>query len=165
MAGDVLLSVGSTPVTVASVGKIAVRMAPGVTVNASVVREGTQLSIAVTIGQLPDPPEDPLQSGGPDTSVPNLELGVANATPGIRTALKAPDEVGGLIVTRLRPDGVGALGGLKIGDLITHAGTKHLEDVADLASVSRPSPSLPLLLRVVRNGAPGFLAITGSDER
>jgi serine protease Do len=165
MAGDVLLSIGATPVTFTSLGKIAVRMTPGVTVNASVVREGTELTIAVTIGQLPDPPEDPLQSGGPDTSVPNLELGVANATPTIRTALKAQDETGGLIVTRLRPDGVGALGGLKIGDLITHAGTKHLQDVADLASVSRPSSKLPLLLRVVRNGSPSFVAITGSDER
>ena len=165
MAGDVLLSVGAKPVTFASLGKIAVRLAPGTTVDASVMREGMELSLAVTIGQLPDPPDNALQSGGPDTWVPNLELGVANATTEIRKALKAQDEGGGLIVTQLRPDGAGALAGLKIGDLITHAGTKRLEDVADLAMVSKPSSRLPLLLRVVRNGSPSFIAITGSEDR
>jgi serine protease Do len=163
-AGDVLLSIAATPVTFASLGKITVRLAPGTTVDAAVMRDGMQLSLAVTIGQLPDPPDNPLQSGGPDTWVPNLELGVANATTETRKALQAQDEGGGLIVTQLRPDGGGALAGLKVGDLITHAGTKHLDDVADLAAVSKPSAGLPLLLRVVRNGSPGFVAVTGSEE-
>jgi serine protease Do len=165
LAGDVLLSIDSKPVTFATLGKVTVRLAPGTTADASVMREGMELSLAVTIGQLPDPPDNPLQSGGADTWVPNLELGVANATSEIRKALKAQDEGGGLIVTQLRRTGPGALAGLKIGDLITHAGTKHLEDVADLATVSKPTPALPLLLRVVRNGSPGFIAVTGSEDR
>jgi len=165
LAGDVLLSIGSKPVNFATLGKVAVRLAPGTTADASVVRDGVELSLAVTIGQLPDPPDNPLQTGGPDTWVPNLELGVANATTEIRKALKAQDEGGGLIVTQLRRTGPGALAGLKIGDLITHAGTKRLEDVADLAAVSKPTSALPLLLRVVRNGSPGFIAVTGSEDR
>jgi hypothetical protein len=54
---------------------------------------------------------------------------------------------------------------LKIGDLITHAGTKRLDDVADLAGVSKPSAQRPLLLRIVRGGSPGFIAITGGEDR
>jgi serine protease Do len=165
MVGDVLLSVGSTAVTIATLGKIVVRMRPGSTVNVSVMREGNELPIAVTTGQLPDPPDDALQAGGSDTWVPNLELGVAKATADIRKALKAPDEVGGLVVTQLRHDGPGAQAGLKVGDLITHAGTKRLEDVADLATVSKPTSSQPLLLRVIRTGSPGFIAVTGSEQR
>jgi len=164
LAGDVLVSLGATPVTFASVGKIAVRLAPGTTLDATVIRDGTELSLAVTIGQLPDPPDNPLQSGGRDTWVPSLELGVANATTEIRKALKAQDESGGLIVTQVRRDGAGALAGLRIGDLITHAGTKPLQDVADLAMVSKPSTEHPLLLRVLRNGSAAFVAITGSEE-
>jgi hypothetical protein len=53
---------------------------------------------------------------------------------------------------------------MKVGDLITHAGTKRLEDVADLSTVSKPSVSQPLLLRIIRNGSPGFIAVTGTDE-
>jgi serine protease Do len=164
MVGDVLLSVGSTAVTIATLGKIVVRLAPGSTVHVSVMREGNELPVAVTTGQLPDPPEESMQAGGPDTWVPNLELGVAKATADIRKALKAPDEAGGLVVTQLRHDGAGAMAGLKVGDLVTHAGSKPLQDVADLATVSRPSSSQPLLLRVIRTGSPGFIAVTGSDE-
>jgi len=164
-AGDVLLGIGSTPVTFATLGKAAVRLTPGTRVEVSVVRAGVKQSIALTVGQLPDPPANQLHAGGRDTWVPNLELGVANSTPEIRSALKAQGEASGLIVTQLRPNGAGALAGLKIGDLITHAGSKHLQDVADLAPVSRPSSKLPLLLRVVRDGSPGFIAITGKEEQ
>jgi S1-C subfamily serine protease len=68
-------------------------------------------------------------------------------------------------VTQLRPNGAGALAGLKTGDLITHAGSKRLEDVADLAGVGKPSPKVPLLLRVIRGGSPGFIAVTGREEQ
>jgi len=165
LAGDVLLSIGSTPVTFITLGRAVVRLKPGTRVDASVVRGGVEQAIALTVGQLPDPPADPLHAGGRDTWVPNLELGVANATTEIRLALKAQGEASGLIVTQLRPNGAGAVAGLRIGDLITHAGSKHLQDVADLATVSKPSKKLPLLLRVLRDGSPGFVAVTGSEDR
>jgi S1-C subfamily serine protease len=69
-----------------------------------------------------------------------------------------------LIVTQLRPAGPGALAGLKIGDLITHATTKQLIDVADLAAVAKPTPEVPLLIRIVREGVPSFVAVTGETE-
>jgi serine protease Do len=162
--GDVLLSMGPNAVTFEGLGKIAARLRPGSTVEATVQRDGLQLSIPLKIGRLPDPPNSPLLMGDQDTWVPNLRLGVANTTKEIRKALKADDETGGLIVTQLRPAGAGALAGLKIGDLITHAGTKRLADVGDLASVGPPSIKNPLLLRVLRDGAPRFVAVTGSDE-
>ena len=163
LVGDVLLSIGSNPVTFDGLGKITARLRPSTTVEATVQRDGLQLSIPVKIGQLPDPPDSPMV-GDQDTWVPSLKLGVANTTNEIRKAIKADDETGGLIVTQLRPAGAGALAGLKIGDLITHAGTKRLTNVADLAPVSQPSTKNPLLLRVVREGSPRFVAITGSEE-
>ena len=117
------------------------------------------------VGQLPDPPEDPAFTGGDDTWVPGLAIGVAKSTSGIRAAIKSGDEPAGLIVTQLRPTGAGALAGLRIGDLITHAGTKELDAVADLAAVSPPSTRTPLLLRIVRDGTPTFIAVTGVDDR
>jgi serine protease Do len=162
--GDVLLSMGSAPVTFEGLGKLAARLRPGTTVQATVQRDGLQLSVPLKIGLLPDPPNSSLLTGERDTWVPNLKLGVANTTKEIRSSIKADDEPGGLIVTQLRPAGAAALAGLKIGDLITHAGTKRLADVADLASVSRPSTKNPLLLRVLRDGSPRFVAITGGED-
>jgi serine protease Do len=163
--GDVLLSIGSTPVTFEALSKITARLRPGTTVTATVRRGGLQLSIPLKIGQLPDPPVDPALSGTADTWVPNLALGVANTTSEIRKAIKAEGETSGLIVTQLRRVGAGALAGLRIGDLITHAGTKPLTDVADIAGVSLPSTQGPLLLRVVRDGSASFVAVTNSEER
>jgi serine protease Do len=165
LVGDVLLSMGSTQIDMANLGKVVVRLAPGKTMQVLVVRDGLEQPALLTIGQLPDPPANPLQSGARDTWVPSLEIGVANTTPDMRKALKAQDEASALIVTQLRPDGPGALAGLKVGDLITHAGTKHLEDVADLAAVDKPTPKLPQLLRVLRDGSPGFIAITGAEDQ
>jgi S1-C subfamily serine protease len=89
---------------------------------------------------------------------------VADTTTEIRKAIKANDESSGLIVTQLRPAGPGALAGLKVGDLITHVGTKQLTAPADIAAVPRPTRQVPLLLRVVREGSATFIAMTGEVE-
>jgi serine protease Do len=162
--GDVILRIGKTQARFNDLPKVAARLAPGTHVFVAIMRDGAQLSAPLTIGRLPDPPSDPSIGGGPDTWSPNLAIGLAAATPEIRKALKADGETGGLIVTQLRRVGPGALGGLKIGDLITHAGTKQLNGVEDLANVDKPSTNVPLLLRVIRDGAPRFIAITGADE-
>jgi serine protease Do len=162
--GDVLLKLGPTAVNFKGLSKITARLKPDSLVVASVLRAGTQETVALKIGRLPDPPADPALTGAQDTWVPALRLGVANTTPDIRKAIKATDETSGLIVTQLRPAGPGALAGLKVGDLLTHAGTKELIDPADIAGVANPSPQAPLLIRVVRDGVPTFVAITGEAE-
>jgi serine protease Do len=162
--GDILLSIGATPVTFSGLGKITARLHPGTTVDVMVMRGGVQQPLTLTIARLPDPPVDPGLTGGSDTWVRALALWLANTTTEIRKAIKADDETGGLIVTQLRPGGAGALAGLRVGDLITHAGTKQLTDVADLVMVSKPTPQLPLLLRVVRNGSARFVAVSGEPE-
>jgi serine protease Do len=163
--GDVLLSMGSVPVTLSQLPRRAARLVPGSTVELVIRRDGAQLPISFRVGTLPDPPADPALTGGPDTWSPNLAMGLADTTAEIRKAVKAENEPTGLIVTQLRAAGAGALAGLRIGDLITHAGSKRLAGVADLATVDLPTPQQPLLLRVVRDGSPTFIAVTGSDER
>ena len=162
--GDVLLKLGPSTVTFKDLSKISARLAPQSLVVATVLRAGTQQSVALTIGRLPDPPSDPALTGDQDTWVAALSLGVANATPDIRKAIKANDDASGLIVTQLRPNGPGALAGLRVGDLITHAGTKQLIDVADIVKIVRPTLDAPLLIRVVREGNPRFIAVTGEAE-
>ena len=162
--GDVMIKVGTVPVTFANLGKTTARLMPGATVDVLVVRGGVQVPLSLTLGRLPDPPSDPALTGVTDTWARNLALGLANTTPEIRKALRADDEPNGLIVTQLRQAGPGALAGLRIGDLITHAGTTRLRDVSALATVSMPTPQTPLLLRVVRDGSPRFVAVTGRDE-
>ena len=162
--GDVVLSIESTPVTFESMGRLVGRLKPGSTPRATVMRDGHHQQVLLLIGQLPEPHDQPSRTGEADTWVPGLEMGVAATTPDMRAAIKASGETSGLIVTQLRPNGPAALAGLRIGDLITYAGTRHLESVSELKGVDRPSHRLPLLLRMIRDGIPGFVAVTGSEE-
>jgi serine protease Do len=150
--GDLLMTINSAPATFKTLSKITARLVPGSLVTLTIIRGGKQESLALKVGRLPDPPANPALSGGPDT------------TTDIRLAIKSKDEVSGLIVTQLRHGGAGALAGLKIGDLITHVGTKQLINTADIVKVRAPTPQAPLLLRVVREGSAGFVAITGEAE-
>jgi serine protease Do len=162
--GDVLLSIGSSEVTFKNLSKITARLVPDTVVVAKVLRAGQTQSVGLHIGTLPEPPGDPGLTGGQDTWVPVLGIGVANSTVAIRKAIKAGDESNGLIVTQLRPSGAGALAGLQVGDLITHVGTKPLLDVLDVATIPEPTEKSPLLVRVVREGTATFIAITGDAE-
>ena len=164
LIGDVLLNVGSERVTFKDLSKITARLVPNALVTLTILRSGAQESVALKVGRLPEPPADPTLTGGQDTWVPALGIGVADTTTEIRKAIKDNDEPTGLIVTQLRPTGPGALGGLRIGDLITHFGTKQLIQAADLASVSKPTLPDPVLLRIVRDGAGTFIALTGEVE-
>jgi hypothetical protein len=51
-----------------------------------------------------------------------------------------------------------------VGDLITHARGKQLVEVRDIAGIAAPSPQAPLLIRIVRDGAAAFVALTGEAQ-
>jgi serine protease Do len=159
--GDVLLNIGPIRVTFKDLTKITARLVPNELVTLTIIRLGVQQAVAMKIGLLPEAASDPTLTGTQDIWVPALRIGVADTTTEIRRAIKANDEPTGLIVTQLRPAGPGALAGLKVGDLITHLGTKQLFQATDLATVSKPTPQDPILVRVVREGSAAFIALTG----
>jgi S1-C subfamily serine protease len=162
--GDVLVSINSVPATFRTLSTITARLVPDSLATIKIERDGKEQSLAIKVARLPDPPDDSAATGGQDSWVPALGLGVADTTVDIRKAIKANNETNGLIVTELRPAGAGAVAGLKIGDLITHVGTKQLIAISDLATAKVPTRQAPLLLRVVREGSPAYVAITGQTE-
>jgi serine protease Do len=163
--GDVILTVGSARVTFKDLTKITARLVPNTLVALTIVRAGAPEAVALKLGRLPEPASDATLTGSQDTWVQTLAMGVADTTTEIRKAIKAENDPAGLIVTQLRPTGAGALAGLKVGDLITHLGTKQLLATTDLANTSAPTPQNPLLLRVVRDGSATFIALNGDASR
>jgi serine protease Do len=162
--GDVILTIGASRVTFRNLSKIMARLVPDSLVTITTFRSGKTEAVGLKIGRLPEPPADPALNGDQDTWVPALRLGVANTTEEIRKAIKATDEPNGLIVTQLRPAGAGALAGLKVGDLITQVGDRLLNDVLDTSHIAAPTPQAPVLVRMVRDGAATFIALTGESE-
>jgi serine protease Do len=162
--GDVLLSINLASATYKTLSTITARLVPDSLATIRIARDGKEQSLAIKVARLPDPPDDSAVSGGQDSWVPALGIGVAETTAAIRNAIKANSEPSGLIVTQLRSAGPGAVAGLMVGDLITHVGTKQLITIAELAAVHVPTRQAPLLLRVVREGSPAFVAVTGEVE-
>jgi serine protease Do len=162
--GDVLLSINLASATYKTLSTITARLVPDSLATIRIARDGKEQSLAIKVARLPDPPDDSAVSGGQDSWVPALGIGVAETTASIRNAIKANSEPSGLIVTQLRSAGPGAVAGLMVGDLITHVGTKQLITIAELAAVHVPTRQAPLLLRVVREGSPAFVAVTGEVE-
>jgi len=121
--GDVLVSINTVPATFKTLSTITARLVPDSLATIRITRDGKEQSLAIKVARLPDPPDDSAVSGGQDSWVPALGLGVADTTTDIRKAIKADTEPSGLIVTQLRPAGPGAVAGLNVGDLITHVGT------------------------------------------
>jgi serine protease Do len=158
------VSINSAPARFRTLSTITARLMPDSLATIKIARDGKEQSLAIKVARLPDPPEESAGLGGQDSWVPALGLGVAETTVDIRNAIKANTEASGLIVTQLRPAGPGALAGLKVGDLITHVGTKQLLTIPELAAVHVPTRQAPLLLRVVREGSAAFVAITGETE-
>lgn len=159
--GDVLVKIESTPVSFKDLSKFSARLVPGSLATVNLIRSGAPLKVAIKVGRLPEPISDPALTGREDVWVPGLRIGVAETTNAIRKAIKADEESSGMIVTQLRPAGPGSVAGLRVGDLITHIGSKQLYVATDLTGVKAPTPHDPLLLRIVREGSPGFVALTG----
>lgn len=161
--GDVLLRIGAATANFKDLSKITARLTPDSLVTLTILRSGAQQSVALKVGRLPDPVSDPALTGGQDVWVPALGMGVADTTAEIRKAIKAGEEKTGLIVTQLRPEAPGALAGIRVGDLVTHVGAKQLNAATDMATIGNPTPRDPVLLRVVHDGSPVFIALTGQS--
>jgi serine protease Do len=159
--GDVLLSIGSTKVSFKDLTKVTARLVPNTLVSMTIIRAGVEQRVAIKLGRQPEPPSDPTLTGSQDTWVQGLKMAIADTTAEIRKAIKADLEPTGLIVTQLRPAGAGALAGIRVGDLITHLGTRQLVASTDLETVNPPTPQNPLLLRIVRDGTASFVPVTG----
>jgi serine protease Do len=165
LIGDVLQRMDSAPISFADLAKLTAQLRPDTMVELQIVRNRAPRTLYLTVGRLPEAPSTPGHNTQIDTWVPALGLGVAETSYEIRHAVRADDEVGGLIVTQLRPSGAGALAGLQIGDLITHLGTEPLKGVGQLASIDQLSATAPLLVRVVRDGVPQFMVISNTAPR
>src|SRR5580704_3746616 len=78
--GDVLVSVNSVPATFRTLSTITARLVPDSLATIKIERDGKEQSLAIKVARLPDPPDDSAVTGGQDSWVPALGLGVADTT-------------------------------------------------------------------------------------
>ncbi|HKR11556.1 MAG TPA: DegQ family serine endoprotease [Pyrinomonadaceae bacterium] len=141
-------------------------MGPGANVTLTVLRNGRDQSIPVSLAELPDRPRDPAEEsssneGGTGDEKYGITLQVLNAQSASRYGLDADDQ--GLLVTRVDPAGSAASAGIRQGDLIQEINRRPVRTVADFAAAIQQSGARPALLLIKRRDAVTFLTLRPSS--
>jgi len=129
---------------------------PETDVHLTILRDGSEKSITVTLGELPEK----FAMASPNGTVED-ELGfrVSNMTGDLAKQFGIPADLQGVVVTAENPQSHAAQAGLKEGDLIVGVDRHEVDNVNDFSHVvGGKKPGDTTLLRVRRGDSGFFLA-------
>jgi serine protease Do len=158
-AGDVILEFDGKQVPTSSdLPPIVGRTIVGKAVDVQVMRDGKEVTVPVSIEELPEEEQLTANSTRPGRfSADNLSMEVANIRPEQREKLEV--EEGGVVVMRVE-QGPAVDAGIRPGDVILSLNNQEINDAHQFLEVTRDLPvnkSVPILIQ--RAGASQFLAI------
>lgn len=162
-SGDIITSVQGKPLKdERELSKMVSEMVPGTKVELGIVRQGEKKTLALALGQLPGPrnqvPSGNQGLGSQEGSTDPSRLGLTLA-PAARSAKTA---AGGVIVTKVDPDGIAAERGFQAGDVILDVAGNSVSAPADVqrALADAHSKSKHNVVARVKSGyATRFVAI------
>ena len=147
-AGDVIVAYAGKPVNdSADLPPLVGSTKPGASKPLTVIRDGQEREITVTLGQLPDKNKDKDElalNGSPDDGSPRLNVAVADVPAGQR----GQDE-GGVRVQQVGP-GPAAEAGVQPGDILVSLNNQKIRDAAHLRQLVKELPRgkrVPLLVK------------------
>ena len=147
-AGDVIVAYAGKPVNdSADLPPLVGSTKPGASKPLTVIRDGQEREITVTLGQLPDKNKDKDElalNGSPDDGSPRLNVAVADVPAGQR----GQDE-GGVRVQQVGP-GPAAEAGVQPGDILVSLNNQKIRDAAHLRQLVKELPRgkrFPLLVK------------------
>lgn len=155
-SGDVITAVNGSKVT--SARDLSSRIAgieAGKDARLSILRDGTQQSVDVTIGKLS--PEKPMLASAPDQapqeSAAKLGISVQPLSPLLAQQLGLDQGTSGVVVAEVDPDSPNA-DRLQAGDVITQAAGKPVSNLQSLdKALAGVTDKSAVLLKITRGGA------------
>jgi len=161
-SGDVILTFDGEEIeTSAQLPHVVGLVKPGSRVKVGLMRDGSQQTLTVEVGALPDRSK-PLVASGPSNVGNSLGLVVKNADQQMLDALGLSAAV---VVDQVVPESAAAAQGILPGDAITMIGSTPIRSTADFdkaVSQLRPGQSIPL--RLNRRGSPMFRGLRVPNE-
>ena len=133
---------------------VVARVAPGMAVQLKVLREGKQISLPITVGELKD--NEVVASSGQEGE---LGLTVQPVTPDIAQSLGL-ERAEGLVVASVKPGSAADEAGLRSGDVITQVDRRPVRNLAEYnREISRTEKGKSVLFLVRRGESSVFLAL------
>ena len=157
-SGDVILTFDDQPINNSGdLPHVVGLIAPDTTVDVLIRRDGKDRKLTVKAGGL-NPDERPTvatTAGDQQGMLLGLVLETADASMMSELGLS-----GGAIVLEVRPDSPAGDSGIMGGDVITRLGSSAIQSLEDFQSaVDKLQPGQSVAVRLIRRGAPMFLAI------
>lgn len=165
-AGDVIISFDDGQIS--DVRELVRRVADapvGEEVAVIVLRDGESVDLQVTLGrrELAEGGATAQVSSAVEDTMDLLGMRVAPLTPEVAAELGVSREMLGLVVQSVDPNGGAAEKGLAAGDVITEAGQRPVQTLAELEeqiAQAREAGRKSILLLVRRAGEPRFVALS-----
>jgi S1-C subfamily serine protease len=141
---------------------------PGAEATVSIVREGREQEVRVTLGELTaaaDAGRGDEGGGGGGGAAPEqsdggkLGVTVTPLTPELAGRLRLPEDKQGLVVTGVEQPSPAAEAGLQQGDLIEQADRRPVRSIEDLRAAIHDAGDRPVLLLVTRGDGSSFVTV------
>ncbi len=151
-AGDIILEFNDAPVdSSGELPSLVARVRPGETAAMKVFRDGEELELEVTIGELPEDPEAAFAAPAKSNQ---LNLTVDELPP------EMGEDVKGVVVNAV-DEGPAAKAGIQVGDIIVRLNNKTVTSVSEFNAIAEDLPTGRPVPVLVRRGAGAlFLALT-----
>ena len=147
--GDVIIAFNGKKVKDAhDISRKVAATAPHTKATLTVIRDGKEKKLDVTLGTMPESPTS-LASNGTQNA---WGLQVQNITPELAQRLGVPTTQKGVVITQVRPDSPAADAGLRAGDIILEIDRKKIKDMKDYTRALRKADSEKGLLLLIKRG-------------
>jgi len=129
---------------------------PGTTVTLQVLREGKDVDLPVTLGDINGRKEEASETGSTHGKA-RWGLGLADLTPDARNQIQAPTEVKGAVVEQVQPGSSADEAGLQPGDVILEVNRHKVQSAADVQQdLGKVEAGRDALLLIWSNGGNSF---------
>jgi serine protease Do len=160
--GDVVLAAGGRPIkSVSELPRIVAATQPGQKLDLTILRSGKEQTVAATIAEMPDKPKQVAAAPPEDEHTDSLGLQLAALSPALRRQYRIPNDVEGVVVTKLAGDSAAAALGIEPGDVIVsieQQPAKTPQQAADALKEAAAKGNVLLLIN--RRGTNQFVGLT-----
>jgi len=159
--GDIITEVNGTKVNESSDLRLKIaNMKPNGSVKFTVLREGSERQMAVTLGSKPVDGEvaEVSENSSHDDGGPKLGINIAPVTPEVTRQFGLKSRTQGLVITDVQEGSAAQEAGLRPGDVIQEVNRQPVKDADQFRQMVKSSKE-PLLLYVARDGNGSYITV------
>jgi serine protease Do len=159
--GDVIVKMNGEAVADSAALRLHIsQTAPGTSVSLSVRRGNSTVDLNVKLGELPADHEQAKEEGSGKETLRGME--VEALTPALRQQFHLSEDMHGVVIAQVDPNGAAANAGVREGDVVQEVNRKPVSNVGEFEQAMRGAEGQPVVLRIVRNGSGFYAAIDPS---